>query len=300
MATKGPWQSRSTEAQPSTCPPADRATLFERLKWSGTRSPACGVGRGRPPTAELSPASAVAQVALARLRPWGVVCRPCRQGLPPGGRAQQQPSAQCPRSSEGHICQARHHAGGADAAVAVEGRRSSVICAGSRPAPPAAPHRRLYYIPSQRRVPPRSNLPCRHRPTRRRRLLSLGRPLWQWARPARQPARRGHGRATARAQGHPRARPASPGPCCAESRTVAASQCKGGQRGSDRRVGSNSAAPSADQCAALGLGGGSACAVRDAAHRRAPHAPDESTTCIKDLHARAKTARTLAFPEKRL
>jgi len=228
MATKGPWQSRSTEAQPSTCPPADRATLFERLKWSGTRSPACGVGRGRPPTAELSPASAVAQVALARLRPWGVVCRPCRQGLPPGGRAQQQPSAQCPRSSEGHICQARHHAGGADAAVAVEGRRSSVICAGSRPAPPAAPHRRLYYIPSRRRVPPRSNLPCRHRPTRRRRLLSPGRPLWQWARPARQPARRGHGRATARAQGHPRARPASPGPCGAESRTVAASQCKGG------------------------------------------------------------------------
>ena len=73
-----------------------------------------------------------------------------------------------------------------------------------------------------------------------------------------------------------------------------------GQRGSDRRVLSNSAAPSADQCAALGLGGGSACAGRDAAHRRAPHAPDESTTCIKDLHARAKSARTLAFPEKRL
>ena len=73
-----------------------------------------------------------------------------------------------------------------------------------------------------------------------------------------------------------------------------------GQRGSERRVLSNSAAPSADQCAALGLGGGSACAGRDAAHRRAPHAPDESTTCIKDLHARAKTARTLAFPGKRL
>ena len=142
MATKGPWQSRSTEAPPSTCPPADRAALFERLKWSGTRSPACGVGRGRPPTAELSPASAVAQVALARLRPWGVVCQLCRQGLPPGGRAQQQPSAQCPRSSEGHICQARHHAGGADAGVtppspsrAAEARSSAPALA-LRPRPP--------------------------------------------------------------------------------------------------------------------------------------------------------------------
>ena len=120
--------------------------------------------------------------------PRGAAWPPCRQGPPPGGRAQQLQPAQ-------HLLVA----GKASPPASASGRRHQRDTRRLGPLTdnwphrprPRAPHHQRRFGPSSRRPPLRGNQSCRHRPTHLRRFRSLRRPRRQWARPVLPPARRG-------------------------------------------------------------------------------------------------------------
>ena len=159
--------------------------------------------------------------------------------------------------------------------------------------PPQAPHRHLHYIPARRRVPPRLDLPCRHRLIRHLRFLPL----------AGGAAVGPTGLAT-HAPGATGAPP--PGPCgalalgqqvpvpaalsfemsqLADAGGVGAIQ--NGALGPTAHPVPISELLSVSEEAVIALFG-----TLCTAALRIP--PDESVNCIKDFNARAKSARTLA------